>query len=187
MAKLKDLEANPKNPRKITEEKLKALKKTVTEFGDLSGIVYNRKTKLLVGAHQRVKILPPDAEIHFTKKYDKPTRVGTVAIGYVLYNGERFSYREVFWDAVKEKAANIAANKGGGEWDNELLSEWMREISDFGIDLDLTMFDENERADLLVDPAAFEAGKEEDQGKLDEKKKQVCPHCGESFLVGGRI
>lgn len=147
--KVADLAPNPKNPRTITDKKLTQLKKALAEFGDLGGLVFNRRTGMLVGGHQRAKLFPKDAEIKVTKSYDKPTKVGTVAEGFVLVRGERFKYREVDWDETREKAANIAANKGAGEWDLSALSDWMREIDDFGFDLDLTMFDEEERKALL--------------------------------------
>ncbi len=57
---LGQLEGNPKNPRRITDKKLDMLKKAVSEFGDLSGIVFNRTTGQLVGGHQRVKVLPAE-------------------------------------------------------------------------------------------------------------------------------
>lgn len=148
--KLKDLKANPKNPRKISEEKLEMLKKALAEFGDLGGIVYNRTTKQLLGGHQRGKVLPPESEIVIEKTHKKPTKVGTVAEGYILVDGERFNYREVKWDAAKEKAANIAANKGAGEWDKGLLSEMLMELDTINFDLSLTMFDKKELEDTIV-------------------------------------
>lgn len=146
---IKDLTPNPDNPRTISDEKLKMLKRTLTEYGDLGGFVFNRKTKQLVGGHQRAKLFEKKSKIVIDKKYIKTTKTGTVAEGYVELLGERFKYREVFWDETREKAANIAANKGAGEWDLPKLSEWLKSIDDFGFDLDLTMFDELERASLL--------------------------------------
>lgn len=178
--KIKDLKANPKNPRTVSDEKLAMLKKALAEFGDLSGVVYNRKTKQLVGGHQRTKNFPPDATIEITTKFKKPTKVGTVALGYVLVNGERHNYREVEWDEIREKAANIAANKGAGEWDLPQLEEWMKEIDEYGFDLDLTMFDGVARADFLHD-GQFDAGTESEQGRLDMKKMVECPHCHKEF------
>lgn len=143
----KDLAPNPKNPRKITDAKVEMLKRAMLEFGDLSGIVYNSKSKQLVGGHQRTKILPPDAKVVITKSFEKPTKAGTVAVGYVELNGDRFGYREVSWDRHREMAANIAANKGAGEWDLPELTEWMKELSSFDaddFDMSLTMFDEDE-------------------------------------------
>src|SRR5271165_7331278 len=122
--KLSELSPNPNNPRKITDKKKEMLKKALAKFGDISGIVYNQKSKQLVGGHQRKEVFGPDAVITIVKKYPKPTRAGTKAEGYITIKGERFSYREVWWDDVTEKAANIAANKGAGEWDKEILGNW---------------------------------------------------------------
>lgn len=35
----------PHNPRQISDEALAMLRKAMAEFGDLSGIVYNQRTK----------------------------------------------------------------------------------------------------------------------------------------------
>ena len=141
---LGQLDGNPKNPRRITDKKLDMLKKALSEFGDLSGIVFNRKSGQLVGGHQRVKVFSPDSKIVIRKNYEKPTRTGTVAEGFVEIDGEEFAYREVEWTDAKEKAANIAANKGAGDWDFSQLSEWMLELDHQNFDMDLTLFDEEE-------------------------------------------
>ncbi len=154
------LTPNPKNPRTITDAKLNALKAALYEFGDLGGFVFNQKSKQLVGGHQRAKLFDAKAPIVIEKRYPKPTKTGTTAEGFVELNGERFKYREVYWDSPTEKAANIAANKGAGEWDNKLLIEWFKDIDALDFDLDLTMFDEDERAKFL--------GKDSKKGLIDD-------------------
>lgn len=144
-----ELKPNPKNPRTVTPAKLTMLAKALAEFGDLSGIVFNRKSKQLVGGHQRSKLLTDKSKITITKSYDKATATGTVAEGYIKFNGERLIYREVSWGPAKEKAANIAANKGAGEWDFTQLGEWMKDLEVGGFDLDFTLFDEKERLELF--------------------------------------
>lgn len=188
MAQLSSLKPNEKNPRKISEARLAVLKRALSEFGDLSGFVYNRNTKRLISGHQRQKILPPDSEIVIERKFKKPTKTGTLAEGYIESGGERFSYREVSFDEIKEKQATIAANRGGGDWDDEILAEMFQDLSDFGADLDLTLFDEGERNEIFNPELNhdFMPGSEKDQSKLDEKKKAICPHCGEEFTVAGR-
>ena len=141
---LGELKANPKNPRRISDQKLDMLKKALLEFGDLSGIVFNVKSGQLVGGTQRAKVLPPDSKIVIRKTYTKPTKTGTIAEGHVEIDGEQFSYREVDWSKDKEKAANIAANKGAGEWEFSQLNEWISELEQSNFDLSLTMFDEDE-------------------------------------------
>lgn len=149
--KIKDLAHNPENPRKISDEKLQMLKKSLAKFGDLSGIIYNTKTKRLVGAHQRTKIFDPETPITITNRFSKPTKTGTVAEGYVEIGKDRFSYRETYWDEATEKAANIAANKGAGEWDDGKLTAWLGELNDLDFDMDFTMFDSKELAKFDIE------------------------------------
>jgi len=159
--KLKELKPANYNPRKITDEQLSMLKKALEEFGDLSGIVFNRRTGNLVGGHQRLKCLPEDAKIE-KKELNKPSHTGTVAEGFILIprldkegspkagvvaSSDRLSYREVDWPLEKEKAANIAANKHGGEFDDELLKCLLEELKD--TDIELLGFSENELDKLL--------------------------------------
>jgi DNA modification methylase len=154
------LTPNPKNPRTITDAKLAQLRNALVEFGDLGGFVFNRKSKQLVGGHQRAKLFEADTPIIYERKYKKPTTTGTIAEGYVVLNNERFKYREVWWDSVTEKAANIAANKGAGDWDATLLTDWFKDLDALDFNLDLTMFDESEREKYL--------GKESKAGLTDD-------------------
>lgn len=137
------------NPRKITDRQLEMLAKSMFEFGDLSGFVLNIKTGNLVGGHQRLKNIPQDAIIK-KEKLENISRTGTVAEGYILANGERWSYREVEWDLYKEKMANIAANKHGGEFDNEKLVEILEELSSQPfVDFDLAGYEAEEIEQLF--------------------------------------
>ena len=52
-----DLSPAPYNPRKISERAQNALSKSLGDFGDISGIVWNKRTGNLVCGHQRVKEL----------------------------------------------------------------------------------------------------------------------------------
>lgn len=186
--KVKELAPNPKNPRTITEPKLEQLKKALLEFGDLSGVVFNRTSGQLVGGHQRAKQFDSTAEVTIAKTYAKPTRTGTVAEGYVTFHGERFAYREVKWPKHKEMAANIAANKGAGVWDMAQLGEWMKELGSFDVDfdLDLTMFDTEELKDfgLIIVSEHSRIG----AGGVDEDEVPIKPpartHKGAIYQLG---
>lgn len=136
-----ELTPNKRNPRTITKERQEALRKSVMEFGDLGAVIYNRHTASLVGGHQRISVVPKDAPITIEKTYNPPTKTGTVAEGYIMVNGEKFKYREVNWDKPKEKAAMIAANAHGGEWDPKILMEEMDFLKKVGVDLSLTGVD----------------------------------------------
>ncbi len=155
--KISALTPQPENPRTITPAKAAQLKKALLEFGDLGGIIFNVKTKHLVGGHRRVENFDRNSSVVYTKKYKKATKTGTVAEGHVLLKGERFAYREVSWPLAREKAANIAANKNAGEWNLPQLGKWIKELGSFDIDfdLDLTMFNADEIAEL---PIAIDVG-----------------------------
>ncbi len=183
--KIADLKPADYNPRTISTEQLQRLKKSLDEFGDLSGIIFNRQTGNLVGGHQRLKLLPPDATI---KKTDlkSPTRSGTVADGYVIIDGEKLVYREVDWDIVREKAANIAANKHGGEWEDDKLNALIAELVSYGtVDMDLTGYD-NAEITAIMDAlnAADEAPEEAFDADTALETTETRYKAGDLILMG---
>ena len=58
-----DLRDASYNPRHMSESALTALGVSQSEFGDISGFVFNVRTGNLVAGHQRKKNLPADAKI----------------------------------------------------------------------------------------------------------------------------
>jgi hypothetical protein len=154
--KLSALNPTKRNPRILSAERRARLKKSLFEYGDLGSIIYNGRTDELVGGNQRVSEFrnDPDAKVTITERLRRPDRCGTVAYGYVLANGTRYSYREVDWDAARATAANLAANKHGGEFDLPVVSELLEELAqEQSTDLDLTGFAPEEIADLVKDIA----------------------------------
>ena len=171
--KVKDLKPAKWNPRKIGEWKLRSLKKAMMEFGDLSGIVFNVQTGNVVGGHQRIKHLDPAWKVEKVKHKDK---VGTVAIGYIETDFGRWQYREVDWDEKKELAANVAANKHGGEWDYPLLKDIYVELDDGSMDMDLLGFEGYEVTEMMgVVPVL---GAEISESIADGVTVCNCPTCG---------
>lgn len=134
------------------------LKKSLDEFGDLSGVVFNRQTNRLIGGHQRVKVMPKDAEIVYNEKFTEPDRVGTVAHGHIVIDGVQYAYRETEWGEEKEKAANLAANQHGGEWDFPKLTEWVNELDAINLDMELLGFDHTELENMMAPLRAAVAG-----------------------------
>lgn len=184
VAHVKELAPSPTNPRIVTEEKLKQLGKAIDAFGDLSGIVFNRITKTIVSGHQRAKVFGPDAKISIEKQYQKATRTGTVAEGSILVSGERYKYREVSWDSVTEKAARLAANRNAGDWNNALLANDLRDISDIGLDPDLSMFSKKERDKIFagLDKKPKTEKSRSSSGDVKELKLTFTTERYESFL-----
>jgi hypothetical protein len=145
---LDTLASNPKNPRKEwrDDDQREAFRKSLKEFGDLSGIVFNTTSGHLVGGHKRLAEFKEDSAATKSVELILPSadEAGTLAYGYVvLSTGTRFAYREVKWNDQKEKAAMIAANRWSAEWDFPALNEILTELSteELPFDLEITGFD----------------------------------------------
>lgn len=193
MKDIGQLKANKRNPRKMTKERAEALRKSMFEFGDLGGIILNRHTNSLVGGHQRVSVIPKDAPITIEKTYNPPTKTGTVAEGFVIIDGERFKYREVNWTEAKERAAMIAANAHGGEWDMDILKQEMKFLGDSGIDLNLTGMDlkfddvkmdfSTPKMDMTGPGISQESPKKTEKEETDEEYVKNTPETTEEIDV----
>lgn len=117
------------NPRQISDEGRKALKRSIKKYGVVGGIVVNKATGYtIVGGHQKVSILDE------LNKYDENT------------NGNDYSIRVelVDVDEKTEKSMNIALNNPnvGGQWDFDKMREIIPEIDykDAGLtEADLSM------------------------------------------------
>ena len=81
------------------------------------------------------------------------------------------------------KAFRLSVNKMAelAEWDDELLAVELGELNAADFDMALIGFDAAGLALAMGLGADFEAGSEEDQGKLDEKSPIECPACGHEF------
>lgn len=159
------------------------LKAALDRFGDLGGVVFNRRSDVLVGGHQRVEAFKRSrakAVVHIERHHDKPTRVGTVATGYVEVGDERFAYREVDWPEDIEMAANLAANKGAGDFDMPAVADMFSQLAGHDIDMDLTMFDVAEREKMVSADSFEESGAPPE--RLDQTTPTVCPSCGHEFF-----
>lgn len=172
------------NPRTISAAQLKALKKAMAEFGDLGGIVLNRQTGNLVGGHQRVKHLKPEWFIYKEPYEDK---TGTVALGHIETPWGRWAYREVDWPPEKEMAANVAANRHGGEFEDDKLKTLLAEVGGLNFDLSLTGFDLEEINELLgtaPEPAAHAAKPKQSKAGQDDDDSPPAPEPPQhQFLV----
>jgi hypothetical protein len=170
MKRITDFQPNPLNPRKISHEQLEMLQAAMDSFGDLSGLVVNVTTGRMIGGHQRVKILG-QAPVQIVRRFAKPTPKGTVAEGHVTYHGERFVYREVKWTEAREKAAMIAANKQGGDWDLPDLAALVQDLSGTGFEA-LLGFSDDELKEMFEAPPEH-PGPGEDLPPLPENVRLV--------------
>lgn len=113
------------NPRRVSDEAMGRLTKSLAEFGNIQPITWNARTGNVVGGHQRLKVYQAMGK----------TEVEVWAIDL---------------DEKKEKAANVALNKLSGEFDMTLLKDLIEEIDTGDIDLDITGFSSNEIEQIMV-------------------------------------
>ncbi len=135
-----------KNPRQITLKQFDSLSDSLARLGDLSGVVHDLNTDEIIGGNQRIKVFGIDnCEIELVQTFDEPDAQGTVAQGFIVWEGKRYSYRQVRWNERQAEEANIVANRAGGSWDYDILANefdiedlltWGFEERDFKVDLD---------------------------------------------------
>lgn len=86
------------NPRRISSHDQAQLEKSLLAFGLVQPIVWNRRTKTVVGGHQRLDLLA---------RYGvKTTPVSIVDL-----------------DAARERVLNVTLNRTGGEFDDDKLRQ----------------------------------------------------------------
>lgn len=138
------------NPRTISQHDYRALIKSIGEFGDMSGLVFNRRTERVVGGHQRREAYKElGGKIEIDEELLEPSSSGTVAYGHVTIGDERYTYRVVDWPEDKEKLANLAANRIQGDWDDDKLAALIYEIKD-DVNLPDTGFTITEITEILA-------------------------------------
>jgi ParB-like nuclease family protein len=124
---LKLLAASPHNPRlelKAGDVRFEALKRSIDTFGYVDPIIWNERTKRVVGGHQRLSVMR--------------------ALGYTEADVVR-----VDMDGHQEAALNIALNKIEGDWDVQRLAGVLSGFEAWSIDPTLTGFSEAELTNLL--------------------------------------
>lgn len=101
------------NPRVIANAELVALKRSLDYFGLVETPVWNETTGVLVGGHQRIRVLDD--------KFGYPGQDYKITVAVVNFN------------EVKEREANIALNNESmsGRYDEDLLKNIKIEFPDF--------------------------------------------------------
>ena len=141
---LKPADYNPRKKLKPGDKEFEKLKKSIEEFGYVEPIILNRRTNTVVGGHQRLEVM----------KHLGYTEVDCVIVDL---------------DEQKEKALNIALNKISGEWDNDLLTDLLKELDQGGI-VSLTGFETEELDELF---AGTEYNVSEDNFDVGEALEEI--------------
>ena len=150
---------NPRKDLQPTDNEYKQLKRSIEEFGYVEPIIYNIQTGVVVGGHQRLKVLSD--------------------LGY-----SEVDCVEVDIDITKEKALNIALNKINGDWDEDKLKDLLSELQGLDFDMDLTGFTAEDLSDLNLDISVSEEKvAEEDNFDIDKEVEPLCKR-GDIWVLG---
>ncbi len=162
---LKVHEINPAkyNPRKDLQPgdpEYDKLKKSILEFDMVEPLVWNKRTKNLVGGHQRLKIL-------------RELGIENVEVSVVDLS------------EVKEKALNLALNKISGEWDFPMLKDLLQELDTGDFDMEITGFDLQEIEDLMTQFHVPEEGLTDDDA-VPDATEAICKR-GDLWQLGNHL
>jgi len=158
------LKPDPANPRRISDQELEILTRSIHEFGLVDPIITRKEDCTVIGGHQR------------------------------LLAARRLGYKTVpvvFVDLSLEQAhlLNIALNKISGSFDQELLARLLSDLNEVPeLDPTLSGFGEDELKDLLKSLKAREKREQVETFDLDEaiKAAQSAPvaKLGDIWLLG---
>ena len=167
-----DLKPASYNPRKIEQSAMHGLKRSIGEFADISGLVWNSRTGNLVAGHQRLAAL--------RTLYGDGLLLDAQAPCLVTPRGERFAIRVVEWDLIKEKAANLAANNPAiaGEF-TEGLVEILVEIKE-----EMPELHEDLRFEELAEEFAIVERPAPEQDEVPDPPKDPITKPGDLWILG---
>jgi len=138
------LHPDPANPRRISEEELDALERSIRQFGFVEPVIARRVDATVIGGHQRLLAA---------------RRLGLTSV-------------PVIWldlSAEQARLLGLALNKISGSWDDALLARLLADLQSVP-DLDLTLsgFGEDEIGDLLRKLEVREKREQVESFDLDE-------------------
>lgn len=91
---------------------------------------------------------------------------------------------DVHWLTPAQRRAYVLADNQlalNAGWDEQLLRTELGALNLDGFDLGVIGFDEDTLARMLEGVPQFEPSSQDEQSRLDEKAKHVCPSCGHEF------
>ena len=156
--KLIPADYNPRKDLKPGDPEYEKLKRSLSEFGYVEPVIWNKTTGHVVGGHQRLKVL---------------IDTGVTEVECVV----------IEMDTEKEKALNVALNKISGEWDKDKLSLLIADLQGADFDVSLTGFDAPELDALFKD--AQRDGVHDDDFDVDAALKEpAITKPGDLWLLG---
>ena len=156
--KLQPAKYNPRKDLKPGDPEFEKLRRSIEEFGYVEPIIWNERTGVVIGGHQRLKVLQ---------------HLGYAEVECVVLD----------LDEQKEKALNVALNKISGAWDMPLLSALLKDLDESGFDATLTGFDVSEMSSLFDDQSEIV---EDDSPEADETAAPFTK-LGDRWLLGRHV
>ena len=158
LSELTPADYNPRKDLQPGDSEYEKLKRSLTEFGYVEPVIWNKTTGHIVGGHQRLKVL---ADLGF----------------------EQVDCVVVELDETREKALNIALNKISGDWDESKLALLIADLDAADFDAELTGFDEAEIQAMI---GSLDEGQAHDDGfDLDAALEQAAfVEPGDVWTVG---
>ena len=157
--KLLPAKYNPRKDLKPGDPEFEKLKRSVEEFGYVEPIIWNSRTGVVVGGHQRLKVLQ---------------HLGYTEVDCVVLD----------LDEQKEKALNVALNKISGAWDIPMLTALLRDLDESGFDATLTGFDVTEMSELFDDQSEIV---EDDPPEVAAEDQEPFTKPGDRWLLGDHV
>jgi len=162
ISKIKPAKYNPRKDLQPGDAEYEKIKRSIEEFGLVDPLVWNEHNGVLVGGHQRLKVIKDMGW--------KEVQVSAVSIK----------------DPKREKILNIALNRVQGDWEEEALGELIHSLSlsVTSEELALTGFSETELSQI-IDEAASTL-----DDKLDEvpdRPKKPITKLGDVWRIGDHL
>src|ERR687891_68167 len=161
---ISELRPDPANPRRISDQELESLTRSIREFGFVQPVVARREDKTVIGGHQR------------------------------LIAARRLGLKQVpvvFLDLSSEQARllNLGLNRIGGTWDQELLARLLAELKEVpDVDLSHSGFSEDELKKYLKGLESQEKREKLETFDLDAAleaaRASPVAHTGDLWLLG---
>ncbi|MGD0409442.1 MAG: DNA methyltransferase [Candidatus Limnocylindrales bacterium] len=144
-----ELRPDPANPRRISDEELDALERSIRQFGFVQPVLARREDATVIGGHQRLLAA---------------RRLGLTSV-------------PVIWldlSAEQARLLGLALNKISGSWDEALLTRLLADLQSIpDLDLSLSGFDEDEVKELLRSLETREKREQVESFNLDEALEEA--------------
>lgn len=157
------LRPDPANPRRIGDDELEALTRSIRQWGLVQPVLARRADGIVIGGHQRLVAA---------------RRLGLTSVPVIWLN----------LDADQTRLLGLALNRIAGTWDEQLLARLLGDLKAEAVDLTLSGFGEDELKELLLSLDAREKADRPESFDLDaaleEATRSPRTAVGDMWLLG---